>query len=44
VLLDQAGEMAGMGVNWMLTSVPGETLEEFLDAVAWFGAEVRPHL
>ncbi|MCB2072999.1 MAG: TIGR03619 family F420-dependent LLM class oxidoreductase [Novosphingobium sp.] len=44
LLLDQAGEMAGMGVNWMLAGVPGETLEEFLDAIAWFGAEVRPEL
>jgi len=42
--LDQAGEMAEMGVNWMLTSVPGHTLDEFLDAIAWFGAEVRPQL
>lgn len=44
LILDQAGEMAEMGVNWMLISVPGATLDEYLDAIAWFGAEVRPDL
>jgi len=42
--IDQAEELAGMGVNWMLASVPGASLGEFLDSIAWFGSEVRPGL
>jgi hypothetical protein len=42
IFVDQAGEMAQMGVNWMIVSVPGKSLAEFLDSVAWFGAEVQP--
>jgi len=44
LILDQASEMAEMGVNWMLISMPGATIDEYLDAIAWFGVEVCPEL
>lgn len=44
LVIDQAHEMADIGVTWNLISVPGRTLEEYLGAIAWFGAEVGPAL
>jgi probable F420-dependent oxidoreductase len=42
IFIDQAGEMAAMGLTWMIVSLPGRSLAEFLDSIAWFGAEVQP--
>ena len=34
--------MADIGVTWNLVSLPGRTLPELLDSLAWFGEEVQP--
>ena len=38
--LDEAHQLAEQGVNWIWTSLPGTTLEAYLDLVAWFGEEI----
>jgi probable F420-dependent oxidoreductase len=44
IFLDQAEEMAEIGVTWNLVSLPGRTVAELLDSIAWFGEEVQPEL
>ncbi len=38
--LEEAGQLAELGVNWIWTSLPSHSLEEYLDLVAWFGEEI----
>ena len=44
MMIEQAGEMAEAGVTWFLTSLPDANLEQFMDIIAWCGAEVLPSL
>jgi len=37
-----AAELADAGVTYLSAGVPGATLAEVLDNIAWFGAEVMP--
>jgi len=41
-LADHAAELAAAGVTYLNAGVPGATLSEVLDNIAWFGAEVMP--
>jgi len=41
-LVDHAAELAAAGVTFLNTGVPGPSLDELLDNIAWFGAEVLP--
>ncbi len=41
-LAEHATELAGAGVTYLNAGVPGATLAEVLDNIAWFGAEVMP--
>lgn len=38
--LGEVEQLAGHGVNWIWTSLPAPSLEEYLDFVRWFGEEV----
>jgi probable F420-dependent oxidoreductase len=41
-LADHAAELADAGVTYLSAGVPGATLAEVLDNIAWFGADVLP--
>lgn len=38
--LDEVHQLAEHGVNWIWTSVPAASLEEYCDIVRWFGQDV----
>jgi probable F420-dependent oxidoreductase len=38
--LDEAHQLAELGVNWVWTAFPSMSLETYLDFVAWFGEEI----
>jgi len=38
--LDEVSQLAEHGVNWIWTSIPAPSLEEYYDMVRWFGEEV----
>ena len=39
-----AAELRDAGVTYLAVTLPGQTLDEFTDQVAWFGAEVLPEV
>ena len=41
-LVDTIGELAAAGVTFLNAGVPGDGIEEIVENVAWFGAEVLP--
>jgi hypothetical protein len=42
--IDEAGRLAQDGVNWIWTSLPTTSIEEYLDFVQWFGENIRSSL
>ncbi|MCB2080832.1 MAG: TIGR03619 family F420-dependent LLM class oxidoreductase [Novosphingobium sp.] len=38
--LDEVSQLAEHGVNWIWTSVPARSLEDYLDIVQWFGEDI----
>ncbi len=38
--LEEVHELKALGATWIWTSLPGPTLEAYLDIVAWFGEEI----
>ena len=38
--LDEVGELEALGVNWIWTSLPATSPEQYREFVAWFGEEV----
>lgn len=38
--LEEVAQLAEYGVNWIWTSLPATTVDEYLDVVAWFGEEI----
>lgn len=42
--LDEVAQLEDMGVNWIWTSLPSHTLEQYLELADWFGEEIiRKH-
>lgn len=42
MMVEQAQEMAGMGVNWLMASFPATDLDTYIDQIGWFGSDVLP--
>lgn len=38
--LEEVAELESHGVNWIWTSLPGPSLDAYLDMVSWFGEEI----
>jgi len=38
--LDEIAQLAEHGANWIWTSIPARSLEDYLDLVAWFGEDI----
>ncbi|HEV7760665.1 MAG TPA: TIGR03619 family F420-dependent LLM class oxidoreductase [Acidimicrobiales bacterium] len=43
-VVDSAAELREAGVTYLAVTLPGQTLDEFTDQVAWFGSEVLPEV
>lgn len=39
-LLDEIHQLAALGVNWIWTSLPADSVESYVDIVTWFGEDV----
>lgn len=43
-VIDSCGELAEVGVTWVTVALAGDSLEEQLEAIQRFGAEILPHI